>query len=343
MRKVKLGRTGLEATRWALGGIQLSTVMGGTTEDTIAEIINAALDYGINFIDTSRVYMDSETNIGEVLKTRRKECIIASKSYKRIRDDVIADIEESLRQLQTDLIDIYQIHALYPHEVPVAMGKGGALEALREAKEQGMIRCIGLTSHHTRVITDLIKTEEFDTVMFPFNVIEREPEKELIALAREKNVGTIVMKPLAGGAIRNIRSAFMFFNRYPVDVILNGVSNVKELHENLQWAESADTLTPDELAAFAAEVAPLGTEFCRRCSYCMPCPNDIHIPDMIHVFYQMVKGCRYEDLPPEKQKMGEALLIWLQACEECVTCETKCPYSLPTIRRKRELLEMFER
>jgi len=343
MRKIKLGRTKMEVTRWALGGIQLSTVMGGTTEEVIAQVINAALDYGINFIDTSRVYMDSETNIGEILKTRRKECVIASKSYKRTRDDVLADIEESLRQLQTDAIDIYQVHALYPHEVPVVMGKGGAMEAFRKAKEQGMIKFIGLTSHHTSVIIDLMKTGEFDTVMFPFNVIEREPEKELIALAKEKDIGTIVMKPLAGGAIRNVRSAFNFFNNYPVDVILNGVSNLAELHENLKWAESDEKLTPDELAAFEAEVASLGTEFCRRCSYCMPCTNDIHIPDMIHVFYQMVKGCRYEDLPPEKQKMGEALLIWLQACEECGKCEEKCPYTLPTIKRKRELLEMFDR
>ncbi len=343
MRKVTLGRTGLEVTRWALGGIQLSTIMGGTTEDTISEIVNAALDYGINFIDTSRVYMDSETNIGEVMKTRRAECILASKSYKRTRDDVMADVEESLRQLQTNHIDIYQVHALYPHEVHTVMDKGGALEALRMAKEQGMINCIGLTSHHASVITELIKSDAFDTVMFPFNVIEREPEKEVLALAQEKNIGTIVMKPLAGGAIRNVRCAFKFFNSFPVDVILNGVSNLAELRENLKWAESVDSLTPDELAAFEAEVAPLGTEFCRRCSYCMPCPNDIHIPDMIHVFYQMVKGFRYEDLPPEKQKMGEALLVWLQACEECGTCEAKCPYSLPTIRRKRELRELFER
>jgi predicted aldo/keto reductase-like oxidoreductase len=75
----------------------------------------------------------------------------------------------------------------------------------------------------------------------------------------------------------------------------------------------------------------------------MPCPNDIHIPDMIHVFYQMVRGCRYEDLPEEKQKMGEALLVWLQACEECGKCEEKCPYTLPTIRRKRELMDIFNR
>ncbi|MCX5903496.1 MAG: aldo/keto reductase [Proteobacteria bacterium] len=343
MKKVRLGRTGLEVTRWGLGGIQLSTVMGGTTEEVIAQLINGALDYGINFIDTSRVYMDSETNLGDVLKSRRKECVIASKSYRRTRDEVLADIEESLTQLQTDKIDIYQVHALYPHEVAQVTGKDGALEAFRQAKEQGLIDFIGITSHHVSVLVDMLKTDAFDTVMFPFNVIEREPEQELLALAREKDIGTIVMKPLAGGAVRNIKDSFKFFNNYPVDLILNGVSSMAELQENLKHAETEELLTEGELRAFEKEVAVLGKDFCRRCSYCMPCPNDIHIPDMIHVFYQMVRGCRYEDLPEEKKKMGEALLIWLQVCEECGKCEEKCPYTLPTVKRKRELMEIFNR
>ncbi len=343
MKKVRLGRTNLHVTRWGLGGIPLSTVMGGTTEEVIAQLVHAALDYGINFIDTSRVYMDSETNIGQALKGRRHECIIASKSYKRTRDDVLADIEESLNQLQTDWIDIHQVHALYPHEVQSFMGKGGGMEAFRKARDEGMIKFIGLTSHHVSVMVELIKTGEFDTVMFPFNVIEREPEQELIPLAASLDVGTIVMKPLAGGAIRNIKTAFKFFNNYQVDVILNGVSNLPEFHENIRCAARDAHLTPEELRAFEQEVACLGKEFCRRCSYCMPCPNDLHIPDMIHLFWHMVKDYSYENMPPEKRNMGESLMIWLQACEECGKCEEKCPYHLPTINRKKELMEKFSR
>jgi len=343
MKKVRLGRTGLQVTRWGLGGIPLSTVMGGNTEEVIEEVIHGALDYGINFIDTSRVYMDSEINIGNVLKTRRGECVIACKSYKRTRDDVLADLEESLRQLHTEKIDLYQVHALYPHEVSTVMGKGGALEGFKKAKDEGMIGFIGVTSHHVSVLMELIKTGEFDTVMFPFNVIEREPEKELIPLSRLHDIGTIVMKPLAGGAIRTIEKSFNFFNSFGVDVILNGVSNLDELKENLKCAESEKALTVEELKDFKEEVASLGKEFCRRCSYCMPCPNDIHIPDMIHVFWQIVKGCSYDELPDEKKEMGKSLLIWLQACEECGQCEERCPYTLPTVKRKKELIEMFSR
>ena len=343
MKKVRLGRTNIDVTRWSLGGIPLSTVMGGSTEEEIDKVIRAALDYGINFIDTSRLYMDSETNIGKVMKERRAECILATKSYNRGRDEVLADIEESLTQLQTDKIDLMQIHHLRSHEVPTVMGKGGTLEALKKARDEGMIDFIGVTSHHVDLLIEMIKTDEFDTVMFPFNVIEREPEKELISLARSCDIGSIVMKPLAGGVIKNIDKSLRFFNAYPVDTILNGVANVSELLENLKIAENLTPLTSEELTDFEQEVAPLGKEFCRRCGYCMPCPNDIMILDVIHMFAQTVLGTKYEDLPVEKQEMGKNLLVWLQACDECGQCEEKCPYNLPTIKRKNELIKMFSR
>ena len=343
MKKIRLGRTNLEVTRWGLGGIPLSMGMGGKDEETINQVIHAALDYGINFIDTSRAYIDSETNIGEVMKTRRKECILASKSHSRGYDEVMSDLEESLKELQTDKIEIYQVHELEPQEVTTVMGKGGTLEAFKKAKDQGMIDFIGLTSHHVNVIVDLMKTGEFDTVMFPFNVIEREPEKGLLPLAKSEDIGTIVMKPLAGGVFRNIENCFKFLNGYPVDIILNGVANLAELNENLKYAESTEPLTPQELKDFEKEVAALGKDFCRRCSYCMPCPNDIIIPVMIQLIWQMVKGCSYENLDDRKKKIGENLMIWWQACEECGQCEEKCPYNLPTIKRKNELMELFSR
>jgi len=343
MKKIRLGRTNLEVTRWGLGGIPLATGMGGKDEETIHQVLHAALDYGINFIDTSRVYLDSETNIGAVMKTRRTECILASKSHRRGYDEVLEDIEESLKELQTDRIEIYQVHELEPHEVPQVMGKGGALDAFKKAKDQGMIDFIGLTSHHPAVMVELLKTGEFDTVMFPFNVIEREPEQELIPLARSQDIGTIVMKPLAGGVIRSVEKCFKFLNGYPVDLILNGVANLAELNENLRYTESADPLTPEELKGFEQEVAPLGKDFCRRCSYCMPCPSDILIPIMIQLPWEMVKGCSYEGMSEQKKEMWRKLTVWWQACEECGRCEEKCPYNLPVIKLKNELLEIFSK
>jgi predicted aldo/keto reductase-like oxidoreductase len=188
-----------------------------------------------------------------------------------------------------------------------------------------------------------MKTGEFDTVMFPFNVILKEAREELIPLAQAHDIGTIVMKPLAGGVIRNIEKSFYFLNDYPIDLILNGVANLSELRENLKIVENLKSLTPEELTDFEKEVAPLGKDFCRRCGYCMPCPNDIIIPAMIHAPWLMARGRSYEELPPEKRNMGASVVPWLQVCEECGQCEEKCPYHLPTIQRKRELLEMFSK
>ena len=343
MRKIRLGRTNLQVTRWSLGGIPLSTIMGGKDEETIHQVINAALDYGINLIDTSRVYMDSEINIGDVMKTRRDECIIATKTHSRTYDDVMVDLEDSLNALQTDRIEIYQVHELYPDEIAAVMQKGGVLDAFKKARDQRMIDWIGLTSHHVRVMVDLIKTGEFDTVMFPFNVIEREPEKELISLARSKDVGTMVMKPLAGGVFTNIEKCFKFLNGYPVDIILNGIASLEELTENLRYAERAEPLTPEELRDFEKEVAYLGKDFCRRCSYCMPCPNDILIPVMINLLWPQVNGRLYEELTEKQRKLGDNMMVWWQACDECGQCEKKCPYNLPIIKRKNDLMEIFSK
>ena len=207
--------------------------------------------------------------------------------------------------------------------------------------EERMIDFIGLTSHHVSVMLELVETGEFDTVMFPFNVIEREPEKGLISLARSKDVGTLVMKPLAGGVFTNIEKCFKFLNGYPVDVILNGVASLDELKEDLQFAAGTDPLTPQELKDFEAEVAPLGKDFCRRCSYCLPCPNDILIPVMINLLWPQVTGRHYQDLTDKQKKLGNNLMVWWQACVECGQCEEKCPYNLPIIKRKQELMKIF--
>jgi hypothetical protein len=343
MKTVTLGRTGLQITRMALGGIPLSTVMSGNTEAEIEKVIHAALDAGINLIDTSRVYMDSEANIGLVLEQRKSKCFIATKSMSRGYKEILADIEESLKELRVNSVEIFQAHHMSKDDIPQFLKKGGGLDAFTEAKKRGLTRFIGVTSHYLDCLIELVKTGEFDTVMFPYNVIERDPEKELIQLARKMNVGTLVMKPLSGGALRQIGSSLRFLLDKAVDVILTGMSTIEELKENLSVIERNTPLSPQELRHLEEEVAPLGKIFCRRCGYCLPCPNDIRIPEMIHLMYQIIQGLTYEEIPERRKRMGEGLLVWYGACEECGECEKKCPYQLPTIERKRALVEIFSR
>ena len=343
MEKVTLGRTGLQVTKMALGGIPLSTVMGGNTEEEIEKVIHAALDAGINFIDTSRVYLDSEANIGRALEQRKSKCFIATKTMSRGYEEILADLEESLRELKVDSVEIFQAHHMSKDDIPLLLKKGGGLDAFTKAKERGLTRFIGVTSHYLDCLIELVKTGEFDTVMFPYNVVERDAEKELIQLARKMNVGTLVMKPLSGGALRQIESSLRFLLDKPVDVILTGISSVEELKENLAIIEKNIPLSSQELKLLEEGVAPLGKMFCRRCGYCLPCPNDIRIPEFIQMIYQSMQGLSYEELPERKKRMGQGLLMWYEACTECGECEKKCPYQLPTIERKRALVELFSR
>ena len=109
--------------------------------------------------------------------------------------------------------------------------------------------------------------------------------------------------------------------------------------QSLKCAQDPRPLTKEELEDFEKEFEHLGVDFCRRCNYCLPCPNDLMISPFIHVIYQMMKGKHYRDLPSEKQEIINTMGIWYEACEECGQCEDKCPYDLPTIKRKSALLE----
>lgn len=343
MERVTLGRTGLQVTKMALGGIPFSTVMSGNTEEEIEKVIHAGLDAGINLIDTSRVYMDSETYIGRVLEQRKSRCFIATKSMSRGYEEILADLEESLKEMKVDSVEIFQAHHMSKNDIPLFLKKGGGLDAFKKARERGLTRFIGVTSHYLDCLIELVKTGEFDTVMFPYNVVERDPEKELMQLARKMNVGTLVMKPLSGGALRQVESSLRFLLDKPVDVILTGMSSIEELNENLAVIKKNTPLSPQELKRLEEEVAPLGKMFCRRCGYCLPCTNDIRIPEMIQLMYQTMQGLSYEELPERKKRMGPGLLMWYEACTECGECEKKCPYQLPIIERKRYLVEMFSK
>jgi len=294
MERVTLGRTGLQVTKMALGGIPFSTVMSGNTEEEIEKVIHAGLDAGINLIDTSRVYMDSETYIGRVLEQRKSRCFIATKSMSRGYEEILADLEESLKEMKVDSVEIFQAHHMSKNDIPLFLKKGGGLDAFKKARERGLTRFIGVTSHYLDCLMELVKTGEFDTVMFPYNVVERDPEKELMQLARKMNVGTLVMKPLSGGALRQVESSLRFLLDKPVDVILTGMSSIEELNENLAVIKKNTPLSPQELKRLEEEVAPLGKMFCRRCGYCLPCTNDIRIPEMIQLMYQTMQGLSYE-------------------------------------------------
>ena len=321
MQYTTLGKTGLQISRLGFGGIPIQKVDAKTTRILMEDMVAK----GINYIDTARGYTVSEEFLGEALEGLRDKFIIATKSMARDKAGMAADIETSLKNLRTDYIDIYQVHNPNLEQLEQVLAPGGAMEALLEAKAAGKIGHIGLTGHTIGLFERAVELDWVETFMFPYNIVERQGE-ELMRKCTERNIGFIVMKPLAGGAIEDATLALRFISANPdVSVVIPGMYDLKEIEMNLAAVEDTTPLTNEELQTMEAIRQDLGNNFCRRCNYCQPCSAGI---DISGVF--ILKGYldRYglgdwakQRYTTHKHKASE--------CLECGVCESRCPYNLP--------------
>lgn len=318
----KLGKTELNVSVIGFGGIPIQRVSIGEA----CTIVNRALDLGIIFFDTARAYTDSEEKLGVALKARRKEVVIATKSLAKTKTAMAADIRKSLEAMGLDYIDLYQMHNLKSKsDLDRVTSPDGALAALTEAKKQGLIRHIGVTGHIKEFLVDTLNLEETETIQFPFNAVETVGVPALLAKAAEKNAGVIVMKPLAGGALKNTNLALRYLLEHPVTTVIPGVDSLEQAEENARAGNNLRPLTAAERKTLEAEASSLGGSFCRRCEYCKPCSQNIDIPtvfllDGYYIRYDLKEWARdrYKSLP----NMADI-------CISCGDCETRCPYNLP--------------
>ena len=316
-----LGKTGLKISRLGFGGIPIQRIDAEGTRKLMLQMKEA----GINYIDTARGYTVSEEYLGEALEGIRDDFIIATKSMARTKETMAADIEISLKNLRTNYIDLYQVHNPNMAQLEQVMAPGGALDALMEAKAAGKIGHIGLTAHAIEVFEKALELPWVETIMFPYNIVESQGE-ELIKACLEKNIGFIVMKPLAGGAIEDATLAIRYcLNNPAVTVVIPGMAEEKELQQNLSAANDVSPLNAEELTNVEAIRKQLGTQFCRRCNYCQPCVKGINISGcfLFHGYldrYGLADWARgrYATLP-----------VKASACIECGACENRCPYNLP--------------
>ena len=337
MRKVRLGSTGLEVAELGFGAMYLPRV----TFEVSDVIIQRALELGITYFDTASAYQDSEEKLGRVLSKREKDFVITSRSisYKMGLDAFKQDFEQSFERLKLPVIDFYGFHAVnQPHELEMAMKD--PLSFLKEQRAKGRIGHIAITSHNPKTLTEALLTGEFELAMFPFNVIEREPLDGLLAKAAALGIATAVMKPLAGGVIDSKELALRFFFNHPAGVVTPGMMSLEQLEQNFRVFEKRSPLAAEEMRSLEDEVAVLGREFCRRCSYCMPCPNGIMIP-FVHMLHMKTWGKPVDDDVAYTIELAKRMLPALEKCTECGTCVGKCPYAIPTPQRVRELLELL--
>ena len=316
-----LGKTGLKISSLGFGGIPIQRIDAAGTRILMEKMVEA----GINYIDTARGYTVSESFLGEALEGIRDKFVLATKSMSRTKEAMAADIETSLKNLRTDYIDLYQVHNPNLAQLEQVCGEGGALEALMDARAAGKIGHIGLTAHSAAVFEKALELDWVETVMFPYNIVESQGEA-LINKCKERNVGFIVMKPLAGGAIEDATLAIRYVCANPnISVVIPGMADPKELEQNLAAVENTAPLSPAELEKIAQIKQELGTQFCRRCNYCAPCTVGISIPNMFlfdgylsrYGLADWAKG-RYNTLDKTASD-----------CIGCGACEPRCPYHLP--------------
>ncbi len=321
--RIELGETGLAVNRVGFGGIPIQRL--GMNE--AVSLVIGALERGVDFIDTARGYTDSEVKIGKALDSFDGRVVVATKSMARDRDGMMRDIEMSLGNLNVDCIDIYQCHNISSEEVlDVAAGPVGALEALVEAREQGMIGHIGVTGHKPWIVKQAVARFPFETVQVPFNIIETAAAAELLPFARERGLGTIAMKPVAGGALRNVPLNLRFILLSGIDVVIPGMDGMEQVEENLSVLDGLSPLSDSEMEVLLAEKEELGEGFCRRCEYCMPCPEGLNI-SFLHLI-----GAYYFRYGLKEWALGrlEGLAKKYDSCVACGQCIEKCPYDLDT-------------
>ena len=328
-----LGKTGLQVSRMGFGGLPIQR----TDENACREILVKLADLGVNYIDTARGYTVSEGYIGKSLEGMRDKFILATKSMAKDKASMERDIEISLQNLQTDYIDLYQIHNPNREGYEQIIAPGGALEALLEAKAAGKIGHIGFTNHYAEMIELVLQEDWVETVMFPYNIVETQGEK-LLRLCKEKNVGFIAMKPLAGGAIEDARIALRYIASCEgVDVIIPGMDVPEQVQENYDAIMDSAPLSQEEQAKIAAIRKDLGENFCRRCNYCAPCSVGIKIPT-IFLFDGYLT--RY-GLPDWAKERYETLDKHASDCIVCGDCEKRCPYHLPIRNMLMQVAERF--
>lgn len=318
MKTITLGTTGITSPQNAFGALPVQR----DDFETAIKILRRAFEGGMTFFDTARAYSDSEEKMGLALADVRSKINIATKTMARTPDEMKAQLETSLKNLKTDYVDIYQFHCVDQCYKPD--DGTGMYETMLDFKRQGLIKHIGITAHKIGIAEECVRSGLYETMQYPFSYLSSQREIDLVNLCKEKNVGFIAMKGLAGGLITNSRAAYTFMTQYDNVLPIWGIQRMNELEEWLSFMKDSPVYD-EEMRTFVEEdKKSFGTDFCRGCGYCMPCPQGITINQCARMS-QMIRrapsaGWLSEHWQNEFKKIPN--------CTGCGACKKKCPYGL---------------
>lgn len=350
MQYRKLGRTGFKVSAVGLG----SNGIGSSNTEYAIKVVHKALELGVNYIDTARSYWDTEKKLGIAIKGKRDTVFLSSKVEAMTKDVALREIKESLKLLQTDYLDNCHIHGLKKGEdMEKRLGAGGALEALIEARRKGLIRHIGCTSHRSDVLVEALKRFDFDIILVPMNIVEREPLKELIPLCLSRGVGVTIMKPLATGLLP-ANLALKWLINQPISTAVPGITTLEEAEEDLMVNHMKDiSLTSEEKQQIEQITEHLEHLRCRICAECEPCPQGIPISlllgtEVIYDHYRTMGAEAFKQFQWSQERIKNHIgplkqtISQIRSCTDCKICEERCPHYLPVVSMLQNMLEPEE-
>jgi len=320
MKKVRLGRTELLVTKTAFGALPIQRI----SKADAVKLVRRAYDAGINYFDTANAYTDSEEKLGEAFEGIRQNVIISTKSGGGDKKTVAAHIEESLRRMRTDYIDLFQFHN--PAQLPDPEDPDGPFAAALEAKQKGYIRHIGITNHRPWIAKEAIQSGHFETLQFPFCYLASPTDLELVEACKAADMGFIAMKGLSGGMLNNAAACYAFMQEYDNVVPIWGIQHEWELDQWLELTEKGQEMTPELQTVIDKDRVELAHNFCRSCGYCLPCTAGIDIPQAA----RMAMLLRRSPYKPYMSDEWYAKMHKIEECVHCDACKSRCPYGLDT-------------
>ena len=320
MEKIRLGRTELLVSKTSFGALPIQRI----SKDAAVKLVRRAYEGGVNYFDTANMYTDSEEKLGEALEGIRQEVVISTKSAATDKKTALAHIENSLRALRTDYIDIFQFHN--PAKLPDIHDPDGAFAAALEMKEKGYIRHIGITNHRPAVAREAIESGNFETLQFPFCYLASDLDMALVRDCAAADMGFIAMKGLSGGMLNNAEACYAFMKQFPHVVPIWGIQHEWELDQWLELTERDPDMTPQLQAVIDSDRKELAGNFCRSCGYCLPCAADIDIPQAARM-YALLRRAPYQQYMTDE---WYAKMQKINDCIHCDACKSRCPYELDT-------------
>ena len=265
-----LGSTGVTVPIFGLGGAGQTPLSDDSAEKNAIAMIQRAYELGIRYFDTAASYGPSEDYLGKVLPSYRAKIFLASKTDKRDRDGAWRELERSLKRLNTDYLDLWQMHHVsFSAELDTLFGKNGAIKAIEEAKQQKIIRFAGITGHHdAKIIAEGLRRYLFHATLIPINAADKHHPQPFIPavlpVARERNVGVIAMKvPAYGrlfkpGGLDGMHQALGYaMSQAGVHCSVVAAENIPQLEDNVKVAQAFQTLSTQEMKAIEQRTAAI--------------------------------------------------------------------------------------